>query len=222
MIRCGSCHVPGDIDLSSGRCTSEACTSVFSWAERSRAQMKTPDGWFCYGCVLGKYPRLLDVKVRKEQFVLAELQRRLPDILALAMTIVWDCLVPGGCSLKRPDLLLKFVDRYLHFEVDEWGHPCRTCIDEDQRLAIIAADVDLPGLVVRLNPDVPKHRCFESVMLTSGDGALQAVKVPFSLLMDRTESVVRKYMESPRPDTASIVFIDSHPEHSEVTLERPW
>jgi len=221
-LRCGQCRQTTDIDLSSGRCVSEACVSAFQWAERSKARMKTPDGWFCYGCVLGKYPQMLQLKVRKEQFVLAELQRRLPEAMAAAKMILWDCRVPGGCSLKQPDLLMSFDDRYLHVEVDEFGHASNACIDEDQRLAVIAADVSLPGLVLRLNPDVAGCTCFTKVQLASGEFALEAVKPAFELLMARAEAVVKRFLKGPTPDTVSIAFVDSHPDHAHVCFERVW
>ena len=61
--------------------------------------------------------------------------------------------MPGGCTLKRPDMLFRLEDRFVQVEVDEEGHEDRSCADEDSRLELIAADVGLPGLVLRLNPD---------------------------------------------------------------------
>jgi hypothetical protein len=55
-------------------------------------------------------------------------------------------------------MLYVFEDRYLQLEIDESGHEDRSCADEDTRLEVIAADIGLPGLVVRLNPDFDE--CF--------------------------------------------------------------
>ena len=85
--------------------------------------------------------------------MLAELQRRLPWLGERATQLIWDCPVPGGCTLKRPDMLYRLEDRFVQVEVDEEGHEDLSCADEDSRLELIAADVGLPGLVLRLNPD---------------------------------------------------------------------
>ncbi|CAE7943216.1 WRKY19, partial [Symbiodinium sp. KB8] len=53
-------------------------------------------------------------------------------------------------------MLYRFEDRFLQVEVDEEGHEDLSCADEDSRLELIAADVGLPGLVLRLNPDVER------------------------------------------------------------------
>ncbi|OLP88080.1 hypothetical protein AK812_SmicGene30603 [Symbiodinium microadriaticum] len=50
-------------------------------------------------------------------------------------------------------MLFRLEDRFVQIEVDEEGHEDRSCADEDSRLELIAADVGLPGLVLRLNPD---------------------------------------------------------------------
>ena len=83
--------------------------------------------------------------------MLAELQRRLPWLGERATQLIWDCPVPGGCTLKRPDMLYRLEDRFVQVEVDEEGHEDLSCADEDSRLELIAADVGLPGLVLRLN-----------------------------------------------------------------------
>lgn len=42
------------------------------------------------------------------------------------------------------------------------GHPKQTCITEDTRLAIIAADMQCPGVVLRIAPDCPYAPMFKS------------------------------------------------------------
>ncbi len=95
---------------------------------------------------------LAKLKVRKEHYVLAELHRLLPQ-LDTAEMVVWDCRIPGGCSLRRPDHLFAWPERYIHTEVNENGHAEEKCEDEDSRLELIAADLGRPGLVVRIDPD---------------------------------------------------------------------
>ena len=106
--------------------------------------------------------------MRKEQYVLAEIERLVPDLTGFEQ--LWDCPVPGGCSLKRPDKLYALKDRYLQLEIDEQGHGSYGCADEDTRLEIIAADVQLAGLVLRIDCDNPA--CFYRRVLPSGEMAL--------------------------------------------------
>ena len=95
---------------------------------------------------------MVKAKVRTEHLVVDELVTRMPQLLSKAREIAWDCPITGGCGLKRPDLLYVFDDCYIQIEVDDNGHIDYDCDLEDSRLEIIAADVGLPGLVVRLNP----------------------------------------------------------------------
>ena len=89
--------------------------------------------------------------------------------------------VPGGCSLKQPDKLYKLSDRYLHLELDEFRHADKTCVDEDTRLELIAADVGLPGLVLRLDPDDPP--CFRHRQLCNGERAYERIEGLFNSLL---------------------------------------
>ena len=138
------------------------------------------------------------VKVRSEHYIVDEMIRRLPELLGKARQAVWDCRVPGGCSLKRPDLLYIFEDRYVQIEIDERGHSRYDCYDEDTRLEIIAADVGLPGIVLRLNPDT----CLGTKRLVNGEQAVQIKdRTAFNSLMDATCHAIDTYLSNPAPPT---------------------
>jgi hypothetical protein len=134
-----------------------------------------------------------------------------------ANKVVWDCPVPGGCSLKEPDLLLVFATFYIQIEVDEFGHPNETCVDEDTRLAVIAADIQLPGLVVRINPDVPGYECFRRIQLGSNGEVALTCTDHFMPMMDHVEKSIREFMTSRSSSSSSSssdspihrIFIDS-------------
>jgi hypothetical protein len=85
------------------------------------------------------YPKRCRRQVRREILILAELDRLLPELSHMAVETIWDCQVPGGCSLRRPDALfvLEHLGFYLQFEVDEDGHRSYSCIDEDVRTSLI-------------------------------------------------------------------------------------
>ena len=147
----------------------------------------------CWGCFAALHPLLAKLKVRKEHYVLAELQRQVSQ-LSTARVVVWDCPVPGGCSLKQPDHLFAWEERYLQVEVDEEGHAGKDCEEEDARLEIIAADLGRPGLVVRINPDHPP--CFSAGQLRNGEKAFRANK-RFAPMMERVARDVRGWLARP-------------------------
>ena len=138
------------------------------------------------------------MKVSKEHYILAELNSRMPELMGKAREAVWDCRVPGGCSLKRPDMLYVFEDRYVQIEVDEFGHTDYDCYDEDARLEIISADIGLPGLVLRLNPDEPP--CFCRRRLTNGETAVQVKdSKAFGELLSAACGAIETYLSLPPP-----------------------
>ena len=182
------------------RCQTAAC-SVY--AQAPYARYKQGATYFCWGCFVALYPDKAKLKIRKEHYVLAELDRLLPTLSAFQS--VWDCPVPGGCSLKRPDKLYVMHDRYIQIEVDEFGHNGNACFDEDTRLEIIAADVGLPGYVIRIDPDNPA--CFRHKRLVNGEAVEVVIDAPFNTLMSKTVQVVETCMRGPAPDSVERVFV---------------
>jgi hypothetical protein len=152
----------------------------------------------CWACFAAVEPGKARLKVRKEHYIMSELNSRMPELMGKAREAVWDCRVPGGCSLKRPDMLYVFDDRYVQIEVDELGHADYDCYDEDARLEIISADVGLPGLVVRLNPDEPP--CFGRKRLSNGETAVQVRdSKAFGELMSAACGAIETYLSVPPP-----------------------
>ena len=177
------------------RCQSEAC-SVYEVPPA--AYHRSGNLRVCWPCFASLEPSKAKLKVRSEHYIIDELIRRMPELLGKARQAVWDCPVPGGCSLKRPDLLYILEDRYLQVEIDERGHASYDCSDEDARLEIIAADVGLPGMVLRLNPDAPP--CFGPKRLCNGEQALQIRdRAAFTKLMDETCCTIETYLSCPPP-----------------------
>ena len=183
------------------------------------AYYRAANKWHCWGCFVALHPDLAMLKVRKEHYVVAELQGRLSDIFATAAAISWDCPVAGGCTLLRPDLLVRFAGLYLQVEVDEHGHQQKGCAEEDTRLSLIAADVGLPGVVLRVNPDQPSFECFRKKALSNGEVALECTK-HFKPLLDKAEDAIRKALATP-PSSVIQLFVDANPD-TEVQTSRPW
>ena len=137
--------------------------------------------------------------------MIAELERLVPELFSFRS--VWDCPVPGGCSMKRPDKLYILNDRYIQIEVDELGHRGYGCSDEDTRLEIIAADVGLPGWVVRIDPDSPP--CFRRKRLSNGETVEQCITATFTTLIERAATAARDAMIGPAPGGVNRVFVDA-------------
>jgi hypothetical protein len=140
------------------------------------------------------HPERARSKVRKEIMVLAEMDRRCPDIYEQANERVWDCRVEGGCSLRRPDMLLDFGTWAVVIEVDEAYHDEKSCWDEETRLNIISADLQLPMAVLRLKVDTPVA-CFGVKRLSNGEPVLYAKQPPFTKLMQQAEGWLRGAVE---------------------------
>jgi hypothetical protein len=162
----------------------------------------------CSFCYANADPAAAKMKVNAEAAIVAELAKLVPGIVTAPHDVpVWDCRVPGGCSLKRPDMLFRFEDRYIQIEVDEAGHAGYNCVDEDTRLEVIAADVGTPGLVLRLNPDDP--RCFAKRHLSNGEAALQVIPSAFHALMGQACDAIKLYMAHPPPPTTIVIRLPS-------------
>ncbi|OLP76603.1 hypothetical protein AK812_SmicGene43441 [Symbiodinium microadriaticum] len=198
------CVVRGRCSMHGGgtRCQSAVCSALES---PPHAGFKDPAGRaLCWPCLGAQYPERAKLKVRKEHLMLAELQRRLPWLGEWAQQLIWDCPVPGGCTLKRPDMLFRLEDRFVQIEVDEEGHEDLSCADEDSRLELIAADVGLPGLVLRLNPDA--ERVLKRRRLCNGEsGFCVGDADAFNGLFDAAEAAVETFLNEPAPEGVRVV-----------------
>ena len=90
------------------------------------------------------------LKVRKEHFVLAEIQRQIPELEDYFVT--QDCKIPGqSCVSYRPDIAWSVNDTLIHVEIDENGESHE---DDDTRLvAIHSASNCKNHICIRFNPD---------------------------------------------------------------------
>ena len=150
--------------------------------------------------------------------MLAELQSRCADIFEECNRATWDCPVEGGCSLKRPDMALDFGTQVVIVEVDELQHEEASCWDEDTRLAVIAADFQVPISVIRLRVDAPVP-CFRRKRLSNGESSWIAAEGAFKLLMSRAETALREIVARHRSGSASSSA--SYPAQSEE-VQQQW
>ena len=96
------------------RCISSAC-SVYKNNEKPFATRINPENGkreMCSNCWRVMYPELSKRKVRKEQFILAEVQHQIPELGDYFLT--WDCKIPGqSCVAFRPDMAWEINDTLL-------------------------------------------------------------------------------------------------------------
>jgi hypothetical protein len=106
---------------------------------------------YCLSCCIQVCP---DIKVccnykTKENAVIGLIKEHFPDF-----TWVHDKRVEGGCSKRRPDLLLDLGTHVIIVEVDENRHNDYDCSCEHKRLMEISRDLSHRNIVfIRFNPD---------------------------------------------------------------------
>jgi len=170
--RCASHKTHGDVNVVNRRC------SVCLWVDihdRPRANYINPDTGrkdMCYNCHLSTNPeKHTRVTVRKEQFILAEIQRQIPDLESYLLT--WDCRLPlQNCFNDKPDMAWGVNDTLIHVEIDERGEGHE---DNIERIVAIHAASNLSNhKLIRFNPDRSSdgsQSCFIETKLRNGDRA---------------------------------------------------
>ena len=85
----------------------------------------------------------------KEYSVVEFVKNKFPDLNWIA-----DKIVNGGCSKRRPDLLLDLGYQIIIIEVDENQHSDYDCRCENKRLMELSQDLGhRPIVFIRFNPD---------------------------------------------------------------------
>ena len=106
---------------------------------------------YCFRCFIRTFP---DEPVSrnyktKELYVADFVKNNFHD-----KTIICDKVISGGCSRRRPDIMIDFGYQILIVEVDEGQHDLYKTTCEDQRINDIYTDLgDRPIVLIRFNPD---------------------------------------------------------------------
>ncbi len=104
----------------------------------------------CLRCFVNLFPderNELNYKT-KETTVAAHIRETFPDI-----DWVCDKQIKGGCSKRRPDILLDMGRHVVIVDVDENQHNTYDCTCEHRRLMEISRDLNHRPFVIRFNPD---------------------------------------------------------------------
>jgi hypothetical protein len=132
----------GMINIRSNTCKSEWCPTI--------PRNKKYDG-YCLRCFIYLFP---DKPVSrnyktKEYSVLDFIKTKFPHFDFIA-----DKIISGGCSRRRPDLLLDMLYQIIIIEVDENQHQDYDCTCQNKRIMELSQDLGhRPIVFIRFNPD---------------------------------------------------------------------
>jgi hypothetical protein len=131
----------GMVDVKHQICKTYLCST--------RVQEKY-DGYclFCYMNLFPDKPVSRNYKT-KEYSVVDFVKTKFPDLTWIA-----DKIINGGCSKRRPDLLLDLGYQILMIEIDENQHIDYDCTCENKRIMELSQDLGhRPIVFIRFNPD---------------------------------------------------------------------
>jgi hypothetical protein len=140
-IYCVSHKSEGMVDVKSKRCKTPLCDVSANKKYKG----------YCLRCFIHTFP---DEKVSrnyktKEKYVSDFIESTFDNY-----KWVCDKHVDGGCSKRRPDLLLDIGPQVLIVEIDENQHQDYDCSCENKRLMEISVDLgNKPIVFIRFNPD---------------------------------------------------------------------
>ena len=187
----------GFVDVVSKRCVSSAC-SFYKNHEKFFASKINPENGkmeLCYNCWTAMYPNLNKRKIRKEQFILAEVQNQIPELQEYFLT--WDCKIPGqSCVAFKPDMAWEIHDTLLHIEIDEGGVNHE---DDDHRLVEIhSASNKKYHVCIRFNTDKSidgSPPCMKKITLSTGESVYDKDTEEWGKRMNKLIQEVRNAYE---------------------------
>ena len=140
-LYCGKHKLDGMVDVRHKRCKSNWC----------QIRVKKKYDGYCLYCYMNLFP---DKPVSrnyktKEYSVVEFVKNTFPEMKWTA-----DKTVSGGCSKRRPDLLLDLCNQIIIIEIDENQHTDYDCSCENKRVMELSQDVGhRPIVFIRFNPD---------------------------------------------------------------------
>ena len=126
------------------------CKSSWCEVQMNSASNKKYEG-YCLYCFLNLFPDKPVIRnyKTKEKEVVDRIKEIFPEF-----TWIHDKRVEGGCSKRRPDLLLDLGSHIIIVEIDENKHTEYECSCENKRIMEISQDVyHRPIVFIRFNPD---------------------------------------------------------------------
>jgi len=142
-LYCSTHKKEGMVDVKHDTCKSEWCSTRVS---------EKYDG-YCLYCYIHLFPNKSVPRNHKtkERYVIEYIKTKFPDL-----KWVEDKIINGGCSKRRPDLLLDLYSQIIIIEVDEKQHRdiSYDCSCENKRVMELSQDLGhRPIIFIRFNPD---------------------------------------------------------------------
>jgi hypothetical protein len=140
-LYCNAHKKEGMVDVKTKTCKSEWCLT----------QVRKKYEGYCLFCYINLFP---DKPVSrnyktKEYAVVEHVKTKFPN-----HTWIADKIVNGGCSKRRPDLLLDLLYQIVIIEVDENQHTDYDCSCQNKRIMELSQDLGhRPIVFIRFNPD---------------------------------------------------------------------
>ena len=141
-LYCSVHKLEGMIDVKNKTCNHEWCLT--------QVQKNKYEG-YCMFCFINLFPdRPVARNYKTKEYAVVEfIQNKFPHV-----DWVSDKTVSGGCSRRRPDLLLDLGYQILIVEVDENQHIDYNCSCENKRIMELSQDMGhRPIIFIRFNPD---------------------------------------------------------------------
>ena len=131
----------GMVDVIHPSCKSEWCQTIVT---------QKYEGYclFCYIHIFPDKPVSRNYKTKERAVT--------EHIIAVFPNLLWilDKRIAGGCSRRRPDILLDLDHQVVIVEIDENQHTDYGCICETKRMMELSLDLDCKPIVfIRFNPD---------------------------------------------------------------------
>ena len=140
-LYCSTHRLDGMVDVKHKTCKSEWCLTRVSTKYDGHCL-------FCYMNLFPDKPVSRNYKT-KEYSVVEYIKTKFPNLNWIA-----DKIILGGCSKRRPDLLLDLFYQIIIIEVDENQHTDYDCSCQNKRIMELSQDLGhRPIVFIRFNPD---------------------------------------------------------------------
>lgn len=129
------------VDVINKTCLSEWCSTLVQ---------EKYDG-YCLRCFIYLFPdKPVSRNYKTKEYAVVEyVKTKFPDLNWIA-----DKIVNGGCSKRRPDLLLDLLYQIVIIEIDENQHTDYDCSCQNKRIMELSQDLGhRPIVFIRFNPD---------------------------------------------------------------------
>jgi hypothetical protein len=164
---CVTHKLEGMINIKDKKCKTHLCNTIVT---------KKYEGYclFCYINTFPDKPVSRNFKTKEKtvvDFVLENFG---------SLSITTDKRVEGGCSKRRPDILINLGHRIIIIEIDENQHMDYDCSCENKRIMELYQDLDYRSIIfIRFNPDDyinEKGENIKSCWSPNGNGILRISK----------------------------------------------